>query len=117
MWAFKNQAKIHIHGSSEANRQTEVINQKTVHGSEVVLPLELMVLTEWTSFYQTNNNDGLRTNLELSTERRKITVIWQEHYEKQTENHYNQHVKCRPFKVGEEVLKKAKQANKNRKGS
>lgn len=48
------------------------------YGSEAVLPIELIALTNRTvKFDNPDNSEDLRANLELSMERREIAAIWQ----------------------------------------
>lgn len=53
----------------------------------------------------TNNNEDMRTNVEVSMERREIETIQKDHYKKQTKSHYNQCAKGISFKKSEQVLR------------
>ena len=61
---------------------------KLDYGLEVALPLELIILTNRTeNLDMDSNDDNIRTNLDLSMERREVAAIRQEHYKKQMESY------------------------------
>lgn len=77
-----------------------------VYGSEEVPPLEFIILTNRTAnLDMDSNDDNIRTNVDVSMERREVAAIQQEHYKKKMESYYNQRVKDRCFKVGQQVLR------------
>lgn len=72
-----------------------------VYGSEALLPLEPIVLTNRTTNMDMERNDeDLRANLDVTMERREVAATRHEHYKKQTESYYNQWVKGKCFKIG-----------------
>ncbi|XP_071714423.1 uncharacterized protein [Rutidosis leptorrhynchoides] len=70
--------------------------------TEAVLPAEIQVLTDRTANHE-NNEENLRTNLDLLEERREAALICEASYKRMIESYYNKRVKPLTFKVGDYV--------------
>ncbi|XP_023729626.1 uncharacterized protein LOC111877337 [Lactuca sativa] len=72
------------------------------YGTEVVLPLEIVVgYLRTESFEELANDEGQRQDLDMLDEKREATQMRQALYKSQTENYYNCQVRAKNFKVGE----------------
>ncbi|KAK9071736.1 hypothetical protein SSX86_008165 [Deinandra increscens subsp. villosa] len=76
-----------------------------VYGTEAVIPAEIGVPSHRLQVQVTDNDEELRTNLDLLEERREITAIRESRYKKEMAKYYNAKVKTQQYKEGEYVLR------------
>ncbi|KAK9070616.1 hypothetical protein SSX86_011018 [Deinandra increscens subsp. villosa] len=76
-----------------------------VYGTEAVIPAEIGIPSHRLQVQVTDNDEELRTNLDLLEERREITVIRESRYKKEMAKYYNAKVKTQQYKEGEYVLR------------
>ncbi|GJZ62036.1 reverse transcriptase domain-containing protein [Tanacetum coccineum] len=76
--------------------------------SEAVIPTEIGMPTHRTMMIKegSGNEEEMRLNLDLLTERREATAIWEVRYKRKVEQYYNKRVRPLSFKVGEHVYRK-----------
>nr|GEY66245.1 hypothetical protein [Tanacetum cinerariifolium] len=76
-------------------------------GSEAVIPVEIGMPTYRTiHFNESQNEEEMRLNLDLSQERRETAAIREAKYKKKVEQYYNKRVRPMSFKVGDFVYRK-----------
>ncbi|GJU04638.1 reverse transcriptase domain-containing protein [Tanacetum coccineum] len=77
-------------------------------GSEAVIPTEIGMPTHRTMMIKEGkgNEEELRLNLDLLTERREAATIREARYKKKVKQYYNKRVHPMSFKVGEHVYRK-----------
>ncbi|GJU96459.1 reverse transcriptase domain-containing protein [Tanacetum coccineum] len=77
-------------------------------GSEAVIPAEIGMPTHRTMMIKEGkgNEEEMRLNLDLLTERREAAAIREARYKKKVEQYYNKRVHPTSFKVGEHVYRK-----------
>ncbi|GJS06171.1 reverse transcriptase domain-containing protein [Tanacetum coccineum] len=77
-------------------------------GSEAVIPTEVGMPTHRTMMIKDgkDNEEEIRLNLDLLTERREATAIREARYKTKVEQYYNKRVRPMAFKVGEYVYRR-----------
>ncbi|KAK9078128.1 hypothetical protein SSX86_002185 [Deinandra increscens subsp. villosa] len=87
----------HLGGASEMSSLSSTCSS--------VIPAEIGIPSHRLQVQVSNNEEELRTNLDLIEERREITAIRESHYKKEMAKYYNAKVKVQQYKVGEYVLR------------
>ncbi|GKB28276.1 reverse transcriptase domain-containing protein [Tanacetum coccineum] len=100
LWAHRTPLKT-------SNRETPY---SLTFGSKAVIPVEIGMPTHRTMMVKEGegNDEEIRLNLYLLTERRKAAAIWEARYKMKVEQYYNKKVHPMSFKVGEYVYRKNK---------
>ena len=84
------------------------------YGSEVVVPIEIRLMTLRTLTYDNQQNEEqLRLNLDLIDEVRETMEARMKRYQEKMARHYNLKVKPRQFSIGDLVLQKVTLATKD----
>ncbi|GJY85593.1 reverse transcriptase domain-containing protein [Tanacetum coccineum] len=98
LWAHRTSLKT-------SNRETPY---NLTFGSEAVIPAEIGMPTHRTMMIKegNGNEEEMRLNLDLLTERREASVIREAQYKTKVEYYYNKRVRPMSFKVGEHVYRK-----------
>ena len=77
------------------------------YGAEAVIPLEINFLTQKTSSFCPNTNNGLlEKSLDLIEERRENAMVQLAYYQQKLKQGYDAKVKRRPLAPGDLVLRK-----------
>ena len=84
------------------------------YGYEAVVPTEISLPTHRvTNFVARENEEALRSELDLIDEKREQAYLRMAAYKQRTSRYYNKRVKQRGFQVGDLVLKAVNQSSKN----
>ena len=84
------------------------------YGVEAVIPLENSFPTMKTSTFTSDGNDELlKKNLDLVEERRENAMVQLAYYQHKLKQGYDMNVKLRPLALGDLVLRKVLENNKN----
>ncbi|XP_075081537.1 uncharacterized protein LOC142166353 [Nicotiana tabacum] len=76
-------------------------------GTEALIPIEIgEPSTRFTHTKEASNEEELRTNLDLTEERREASLIQMTSQKQRIERYFNRKANLRYFKIGDFVLKK-----------
>ena len=87
---------------------------KLAFETEAVIPVEIGMTSFRTTHYDEEKNEDLfRLNLDLLNKAREKAAQRVELYQRQMARYYNSRVKLRSFEIGDLVLRRVTQANKD----